>query len=502
MVCFNTFTVTTAYHIGDMTASRSLCFRVQTATGCILWLHTVMRLQGGGNYESSFNDFASRQPVIMCTSHVIDEMSALFIRLQELETPTETAESDNRQMTASGAGGLDDSIFSGFSSGIFEPALPLKPATMRTASQREDDRMQLNQRLKRKISDRQLEQQYTDAVRPSKLHRMDDLLSMDCADLSMPLCSMPSPPMQPWDCSLMQSTSGSVGQTAFSHSTFGVNVMQDLSATTFNFQPRDDVTMPANERTQMPDTYLTPSCSPTTVDNSSTEDVDLFGLDDLIKSQPDDYSFFGGPQPARIVTQRKAPLVESRTNNSRWNAASLPELDLCSVASILGDPELPTPTSAGAPTISEFGLKVGSSRQQLSGGHVIIVNNPDQSVIFGKPGAMSAAANQPQPLRVMTAPATMMTAELGSCNGNGTTAVGDIDEQLICDLLLLGGDFMQNVAFNAPDTAFTSYGTDLFQPTTVNQFPCLATSTFGECVYQTLNQSPIPWSKGMLFPRI
>jgi tetrahydromethanopterin S-methyltransferase subunit G len=476
-----------------MSASRSLCLRVQTANGRNLWLHTVMRLHGGGNFENSFGDFSSPQAMIMCTSHVIDEMSALFIRLQELETPTETVDGDGHQMIGLGICGRDDGIFNGVPLGLFEPAQPLKPTSMQTTSQREEDRMLVNQRLKRKICDRQLEQQYTDAVLPSKVSRMDNMLSMELSDPSMPLCSMPSPPMQPWDCNATQSITGSVGQAAFNYSTFGVNEMQDfgISATTFNFRTNDDITIPTRNFAPVPDSYITPSNSPVTMDNSSTEDVNLFGLDDLIKSHTDDHSFFGNSQPAQNVIQQKASLITSHPNSGRWNVGSLPELDLCSVASILGDSELPTPTSEVAPTISEFGPKADACRQQLSGGHVIIVNGSDKSVIFGQREAMSAPANQPQQLHLMTAAATMTRSEPGNCSGNGTAVDQPFDQQLICNLLALGGDFIQNVTLNMPDPVFTPYGADVFQPATVNQFQCLATSVFGEfhhfkLVFQTI----------------
>lgn len=434
--------LTRAFHAGDVTSSQTMCTRVQTANGRFLWLHVVMRLHGNSSDDNRLGELASQQPVIICTNHVIDEMAALFLRVQELEAPV-AAESQAHQLTPSTAA-RGDCFFDVVGLPGVDAAAAQNFLAPRTSAQPGDGRLDVNQRIKRKICERQLHQ--TDGVGRTKIPRLDDLIPLtgpaDAEAILMSLPSMPSPPMQQWDYGAMQ-----FGTSSFDGSSTGC-VAAPLE-NVFDFQPGLAV-QAANAEHPISDSILTPASSPIQFNNSSQmADAEMLDIDlDLVTELEDDSSFFGPSDHGLATVGAQKAAVLQFAGDSRWStvatASTLPELDHVSIASILGDSELPTPTSAVAPSVSGFSMSTESRRQQMSGGRVIVVGDVDKADDFGQLGAATAAASIDQ-----------------------SHLQAQVNEQLIRELLTLGGNFIQNLSLDAEEWP---YSHQAFHPTIANQF--------------------------------
>lgn len=417
-----------------MTSSKSVCVRVQTANGQFVWLHVVMRIHSNEECSSRSN---YQQVFIVCTNEVIDEVAALFLRVRDVEIEAAAIDSENLQLAfCSSDNGVQHPVFETSSRRNVIPA--------QTSSMWDADKPDVHYQLKRKIIERQFEQL---ASCTPKLPRLDNVQPDDITMKAV--CSMPSPPLQLWDSITCDSLAAQMPPSVFN---FGAvpdkcvrasEVVDDVHTSTHVGQ----ISVP-------PNSILTPSNSPAHTVQEDPLSMGFFDLEDLMRRLPDDCSFFNGNE-SNITTATNAGenkvAVDSNLDSGCWSSfvGNLPELDHRSVASILGEFELPTNET------SEF--KSESRRQQMSGGRIIHdgskLDEFDQSSKTGH-------SQQHQHLAI---PTRMLEEHSGRC----ADALGNqhLNEQLINNLLELGGNFLQDLQLGIPDTSRSvEYYANKFRP--------------------------------------
>jgi hypothetical protein len=443
---------------------QTLILRVQSSGGHFIWLHVIMQIDAIDDVDFT----TSHRPMIICSNHVIDEATALYLQEQEVERQTLMVD--------------DQQLFHGVHYPTIDSSAAQNFIQLPAPVHQENERQDVNQQLKRKI-DGHLQQPIDDGPR-SKMACFGSELFADVTEAPMTsVYSMPSPPMQPEDYFGMMQASGEYFGQSWCPSSL---LNKDAHMTTaFNFPtslPISSVTV--GPAMTVPDGLLTPISSPSATEKSpSNADVNLSDLEDFLMTCPDDRSFFGSSPSVHksnsvIVVPEKLPV--RKLNDVHGDLpANLPELDPRCIASLLGDSELPTPSTPEAPLTSTFGFSDQFTRQrQLSGGHVVAMGNQYRTV---EPSVVTVPGTcQPQQLyhhhhhqqQQQQQPMTLSTVPSFNCHQQiNYASEPTYNPQLITDLLLMGEDFLSSVVTDEFGSNF-----DAIKPMPVNNFQSIMMS--------------------------
>lgn len=460
--------IVNSYQMGDVTVSRSLCVRMQTCTGRSLWLHVVMRINSTGTEtepDSFFkNASCGRHAMIVCSNRVINEAAALFLRVQEVEM-TSTKDVEKSHVVSVSHLSTDDELFEGVQLPPFYGTASNWNHYVQHNSkeQEQDERERMRRQLKRKIFKRQHEREKD--AQDMKLMKLDEAVAQvhdqpgrEVSSFLTSLCSMPSPPMYSWDYNASPASSGCSEPQSCHSST--ITVRESWSPDNNDFGATAAGT--DFHAKLVPESYSTPSHSPAQMNHSSVAVEDLFDLADFIKRYPEDDSFFGATSDynKRYEDQKNVVSVTETGIRTAKDFPILPELDHRSIASILGDLELPVlspdmylsvseefdciePLSHRQQFASSRMASVGTSHQQVveSGGVVVPERYPQNCLAYRHTPSFSGNENQLE-----------METEYGQSQ-NGVIVDELLREPLIANLFSLAGDFLQNLGLDGPNNS-------------------------------------------------
>lgn len=287
----------------EMSAWRSLCVRVQSGRGDVIWLHVVMRV-----CDVTSDDVVTR--CIVCINQVIDEDEARLIRDNAVHhdfiTPLDMGLLGGPQSLLDGL--LDDSRH---------------PAGTKRRLTTADN--------------------WAAVCSPPKIARQTDRMFGDAC-----LMSMPSPPL-----------SEGAGEGLAMNCEWQTSAGGTLSVTSYSALSVDGFMDANSEPAYIPDSFLTPSGSPCSFTSSPTPVHQPVLLSDqadlnleLAVPHVEEVSFFD-QVPRRGQTIKPSVLI---------NKDTLPELDLPTVTSYLSCLEHNDPLPQTTPAGRQAPVRVGYSR--------------------------------------------------------------------------------------------------------------------------------------------
>lgn len=194
-----------AIEIGDLSACRSLCVRVQSRNGDVMWLHVIM--SSCSSDEMAFDDVISwqhpgamRRPksMIICINRVVDDEEAMSIRMGELIDDVEQATSaaaPSRTGSSTVAGsemGADDDI----DTDLLIEQLGFSKTGNSSISGRQP--MQVNGYQQRQQASKRTAESngFVEGAASTKIRRTNEFVTSDNSAFCR---SMPSPPFQQYD---------------------------------------------------------------------------------------------------------------------------------------------------------------------------------------------------------------------------------------------------------------------------------------------------------------